>query len=62
MFIKVFNPAVRNQLTAAGFNYITEQLGNGITAFVFVDCKEIRRILAENFADEKFIITSQLCF
>ena len=44
-FIKIINPAIRDELSKAGFNYITENIGKGKKCYAFADCKELKRIL-----------------
>ena len=61
-FIKVLNPAIRDELSKAGFNYITENIGKGKESYAFADCKELRRILMEQYAKEEYFFSSRLCF
>ena len=61
-FIKITNPAIRDELSAAGFMYITEQISKDKEIYAFADCKQIRKLLAENYASEKYFISNKLCF
>lgn len=61
-FIKIINPAIRDELSKAGFNYITENIGKGKKCYAFADCKELRKILMEQYAGEKYFFSDRLCF
>lgn len=61
-FIKILNPAIRDELSKAGFNYITERYGKDKETYAFADCKELRKILAEKYSKEDYFISSKLCF
>lgn len=62
VFIKITNPAIRDELSAAGFSYITERINQDTELFAFADCKQIRKLLAEKYADEKYFVSDRLCF
>lgn len=61
-FIKVLNPAIRDELSKAGFNYITERYTKDKESYAFADCKELRKILMEKYAKEEYFFSSRLCF
>ena len=61
-FIKVFDPAVRDELVSAGFKYTVEYLSKGNEVYAFLDGKEIREYLMQNFADNKTVFSNKLYF
>ncbi len=61
-FIKLFDPAVRDELAAAGFKYTVERLKNNEEYFSFLDSKELREYLMKNFSDVKLVFSNKLYF
>ena len=61
-FIKLFDPAVRDELAAVGFKYTVERMKNNEEVFSFIDSKEIREYLNQNFSDIKLVISNKLYF
>ena len=61
-FIKVFDPAVRDELAAAGFKYTVERLKHNEEAFSFADSKEIREYVNQNFSNVKLVFSNKLYF
>ena len=61
-FIKLFDPAVRDELVAVGFKYTVERMKNNEEVFSFLDSKELREYLMKNFSDVKLVISNKLYF
>ena len=61
-FVIVFDPAVRDELVAAGFKYTVERLKNNEYAFSFADSKEIREFVNQNFSNTKLLFSNKLYF
>lgn len=61
-FIKVFDPAVRDELVNAGFKYMVEHYDKDEEVYAFTDSKELREYLMQNFSDNKLVFSNRLYF